>query len=276
MKQDLDEALNCYCKYNSFNFDLHVYYKEMNETQKQRLYELLDQFAQREDLDFEMLDRLYKIYSERLDDREKADKFFARALQKVTATPLEERSGEMDSFFIKHALARLKEESQCPTENTGAIPKDPKVGDVFIYGRFRGEPIEWKVLEKYDDGRVYAITKKIIVKMNYETAVEWLNTDFLQFAFTEEERSRIDGDDYCSFREETTYVYLPTDKELEKLEGTYPIGTIEQTDFARSLSKEDSVLCFDDRCIQADGTRPRMIVCGMFRGVRPVMDVYFE
>ena len=182
----------------------------------------------------------------------------------------------MDAFFVKHALAKLKEESQRPTENTGAIPKDPKVGDVFTFGRFRGEPIAWKVLEKYDDGKVYVISTKILAKMDYATAAEWLNTDFLEFAFTEEERSRIDGHDFRGFREEKTYVYLPDQEELEKFEGTYPVGTIEQTDFARSLSMVDTVMCLYDDCIQADGTRPRMLVCESIRGVRPVMDIFIR
>ena len=276
VKQDYGEALECYCGYNRFNLDLSVYYKEMSDIQRERLYELLDRRGQRPDLSFDQITRIRDIYAERLEDEEKAAEYEQKALQIALATPIENRSEDMDVVYVRNALAKLKEEASLPTEPTGGIPADLKEGDVFTFGRFNGEPIEWKALEKYDDGTMYVITTKIIVKMNYATAVDWLNTDFLEVAFTEDEKARIEEHDYRQFRDGSTYIYLPSQEQLEQFEGTYPKGTIQQTEFAKSLSRNDDVMCCGDEVIKSDGSKARIITQGAVRGVRPAMDVYLE
>lgn len=276
VKQDYGEALECYCGYNRYNFDRPAYFKEMNDVQRERLYELLDRCGERSDLSFDQITRIRDVYEERLEDDEKAAEYEQKALKLVLATPVEKRSEKMDATYVKYTLNKLKEEAQLPTENTGSIPKYLNVGDVFTFGRFNGEPIEWKALEKYDDGTMFVITTKIIVKMSYATAIDWLNTDFLEMAFTEEEKTRIEEHNYREYRDGLMYVYLPSQEQLEQFEGTYPEGTIEQTEFAKSLGRSDDVMCYGDKVIKADGSMARIITHGVVRCVRPVMDIYLD
>ncbi len=86
---------------------------------------------------------------------------------------------------------------------------DLKPGDIFLYGVYEQdndlsngkEPIEWVVLSN-ENGELFATTKYLIegmpyneeyVKATWETCTlrEWLNGDFLNESFNDEERNRI-------------------------------------------------------------------------------------
>ena len=79
VKQDFEKALNCYCQYNSFNLDLNVYYKEMGEKQKQRLYFLLEKLGEIPNLTLDDLTFIWKTYEKRLGDQKKAEEWKKKA-----------------------------------------------------------------------------------------------------------------------------------------------------------------------------------------------------
>ena len=150
---------------------------ETVETLKLKFY--ADYYLTQEDLlDFGSLDFLRDVYRYRLHDYGKISEVEERMDRLIESTPVEDRSSEMDDFYISRWKEKWKKTVEKPTTNSGAIPKDPKPGDTFFYGTFNNEPLEWKVLEVYDHG-VFVITKNIIFKTCYDGIFEWLNTDFV-------------------------------------------------------------------------------------------------
>lgn len=82
------------------------------------------------------------------------------------------------------------------------IPASYNVGDTFTYGNYLGDPISWLVLDVDDDGNYLVISEKIIEGKEYheeEVPVTWedcslrtwLNTEFMNEAFTDEELGAI-------------------------------------------------------------------------------------
>lgn len=79
--------------------------------------------------------------------------------------------------------------------------KDPEVGDEIYFGINNGKRMRWKVLGK-QDCRIQVITTDIVCKKPYHqnekditwsecTLRKWLNSDFIDGYFTQEERDRI-------------------------------------------------------------------------------------
>ncbi len=81
---------------------------------------------------------------------------------------------------------------------------DLKVGDEIVFGEYGAGPIEWMVLDKDNDGNYLLFSKYAVEVMPYDYEDsendqwefsylrEWMNNDFYNQAFTEEERSYID------------------------------------------------------------------------------------
>ena len=76
-----------------------------------------------------------------------------------------------------------------------------KLDDHYVFGRYGGEEIEWRVLD-VRDGRALLVTEKVIDRRPYHSAGgditwskcslrAWLNGEFLDSAFDASERSRI-------------------------------------------------------------------------------------
>ena len=132
------------------------------------------------------------------------------------------------------------------TADTTANPSaaDLSIGSSYTFGNYRGEDIEWIVLDKQDNG-VLLLSKKVIdtkpfnesdVKTTWEncTLRGWLNNDFCQTAFSSSEREQIlkthvitpdnptsgadggnDTDDYCfllSIDEVNKYISTDEDR----------------------------------------------------------------
>ena len=96
------------------------------------------------------------------------------------------------------------------SKGESADPAEAKVGDVITFGSYEqdndlsdgAEPIEWIVLDKLQDGALFLISKYALdcrhfhterVSVSWKTCElnKWLNTTFLQTAFTQDETSRI-------------------------------------------------------------------------------------
>ncbi len=87
-------------------------------------------------------------------------------------------------------------------EDNEAKLKNPKVGDEISFGTNKGKNLRWKVL-KIQDGKAFIITTDIVRKKTLYhkpggkitwsncTLRKWLNNEFINGYFSQEERSRI-------------------------------------------------------------------------------------
>ena len=137
--------------------------------------------------------------------------------------------------------------------------------------------MEWKVLELNDDGSAFVISAKILAKMEYNRLASWLNEDFLNNAFTKKQKSCIKKQsDYQFYQGDDLRIYLPTLQQLSELEGTYPTGTVKETEFAGSLCRTKKVYCAEKRPVDETGKLCRGYFHNGIYGVRPAMDVYHK
>lgn len=274
---DFEEAYYAYKSYNPYNEDLDTYIAELNYTQKERLEKLLEERIASKEHTFEFLSEVKNLYQYRLDNPVEAKEYYDKLVQCVLSMPLEKRNSRQDTLATDTIIQEYVENACPPTENTGKIPNDLKIGDVITFGRFNNEPIEWKVWDFNEDGSAFLVSKKILFKM-YNTEVStFLNTDFLRLSFTEEEISHIkhgffepwygDGD---------TYLYIPDEKQFEEYEGTYEPGTIEETEFAKKMAAIKDVSTLDHGSIKPNGERNMFRHHGKVFAVRPAMDVFIN
>lgn len=105
---------------------------------------------------------------------------------------------------LQMRVMQLQEELSQTAEVVGLTEQDPsnlKSGDAFLFGELDGAPIEWRVLKAEDD-RVLLISEKGLACRPYNKSQleiswpdcdlrAWLNGEFVQAAFNEEERSHI-------------------------------------------------------------------------------------
>ena len=276
VEKDLDMALDCYANVNIYNLDKDIYYRDLNDDQKKRLIQLIDIVLINNRLTYSFVRYIANVYKNRLNDMDKFNYYDSMKMELLKASSLEERSEneELAKEYVKYVLNELKDKLEVPKENTGFIPKDLKPKDIFTFGCFNGEPLEWKVLEKNEDGTFYVVTTKIVSKMTYEEVGEWLNKVFFEYSFTEEEKKHIDPHDYSDFyRDGDTYVYIPEADQFVEFEGTYEQGTIKQTKFAENLHRQKRVLCMNGETLLETGGKTRFIICSSIYGIRPAMDI---
>ncbi len=266
------DVLTGYGDINVYNRDKYVYYKELNEIQTEKLEICADVCLARLP-DYDTLSFLRDIYRYRLHDYEKVREVEGRMERLAESAPVEKRSGNMDAVFVSRWKENWKNTVVKPSMNSGSIPKEPKPGDTFFCGTLANEPMEWKVLEINDDGTFFAVTAKVILKMCYNGLIEWLNTDFIENVFTNDEKEHIVAHDYKDLRRSApTYIYLPERSQLEVLEDlSQPFA---ETTLAKSMSRDKSI--YDIKGISIEPGRFSNIDRNAVRGIRPAMDLYIE
>ena len=277
VEKDYDEAINFYGSYNRYNLDLNVYYKDLNNSQEQILTEYIERRLKEEDVSYDEIIYFSNVYEDKLNNYEESKRLEKTALEIAKNTPIAERTEQMDNQYARYALSELEKTLEKPTQNTGNIPKSLKPGDIFTFGCFNKEPIEWKVLERDSDGAFYVVSTKILFKSDYNSLPKWLNSTFLNYSFTEEEKKHVKPHVFENFLEfDDTYIYVPERNQLVKFEGDYEEGSIKQTAFAESQSKNNEVMCFDATSILPNGQKGRLISENTIRGIRPAMDVFID
>ena len=274
VEEDRYEALQSYAAFNKHNLDLPVYYKELTQKQKENLESICQRYLTKPDLDFDDFNLLAKIYQYKLYDPEKLKELTGKKMDMIIKVPLKKRTDDMNNAYVDCVLKGLKEKLKEPKENTGSIPKDLKVGDIFTFGKFNDEPLEWKVFEVNKDGSVYVVSTKIIAKNSYDKVFTWLNEEFYVYSFSKEEKAHIIGHHYPQFMKySNTYIYLPSSEQFAKFEGTYKKGTIKETEFAKSLAFTEEVLCGDGDALLLNGQESIFIDLSGIKGIRPAMDI---
>lgn len=95
-------------------------------------------------------------------------------------------------------------------------------GMTLEFGQFEGEPIEWFVISTEDDG-VCLLSRYVLTSLPFDSDQdtdewedcslrEWLNGEFYNDSFTEEERSRIsEGEDHVFLLDQSLVDQLPDD-----------------------------------------------------------------
>lgn len=133
-------------------------------------------------------------------DAEKVAKVLSSA-----GKPIEIRQPKSDGGFVvttfKNGYAVDENQPKVEAIDLEARQKDPEVGDEIYFGTNNGQRMRCKVLEKQDH-KILVITTDIVCKKPYHetdknitwsecTLRKWLNSDFLNGYFTQEERDRI-------------------------------------------------------------------------------------
>ena len=142
-------------------------------------------------------------------------------------TPYEDSESKLT--MIKRKIQDLMDELLAPLKNAS-------VGDHFQFGMYADDAISWRILAREDDRVLLISDTALEVKPYHDTDEEtswaecslreWLNNDFLERAFTEEEQACIlvavnnnEGDpDYYTYAGEQTQdkVFLLSTDEAEK------------------------------------------------------------
>ncbi|MCQ2527637.1 MAG: DUF6273 domain-containing protein, partial [Saccharofermentans sp.] len=102
------------------------------------------------------------------------------------------------------------------------------VGTLFKYGSYKDLPLVWIILEN-NDGKIFAITNNVIEQREYNSSYTdctwetcnlrmWLNNNFYDTAFTEEEQARIISTDVSAESGNSTQdkIYIMSVAEAEK------------------------------------------------------------
>ena len=162
--------------------------------------------------------------------------------------------------------------------------EDLEPGDVFTFGQYDGEPVEWIVLNITND-MCYCLANDNVVSMPYDTngqvedwndstLSEWLNNDLYEDCFTDEEKVRIRpcivSSDPGVDRDDKIYILNAIDAELySDIISEHPATS----DFwLRSRSGDDITkadICSSEGVITEDGA-----TLDSEQGVRPAMKIY--
>ena len=140
-------------------------------------------------------------------------------------------------------------------ENTAEIEQDEiKTYETITFGEWRDEPIEWRVLD-IQEQKVLVISNDILALRQYHDAFSlppwvdsslrsWLNNDFYQTAFSEEERLAINLTLVETPDFDTEFETLYTDGSVEKTPVTIK-GSIDTEDWIFCLSVEEATKYFN-------------------------------
>lgn len=178
--------------------------------------------------------------------------------------------------------------------------KGIKVGQYVTFGTYEQdndlnngkEDIEWRVLE-VKDGKALVISRYVLDRKNYSTSIssvdpwkycflrEWLNDSFINLAFSEEEKARIQLNDITEDR-----VFLLDESEVEKYFNSQGARQCKFTDYAFDQSIYKSSIC--NWWLRSSDIRTAVLSDGSIRtydryfpfddyGVRPALwiDFYF-
>lgn len=115
-----------------------------------------------------------------------------------------------DAYLTFKSLYKFKDSQVKATDLLKAHPNIAQVGDVIYFGTYEQdnnfsngkEEIEWRVLEKDENGRMLVVSKYALDCRNYHSSVKqitwedsdirsWLNNDFYSNAFASSEKSAV-------------------------------------------------------------------------------------
>lgn len=115
-----------------------------------------------------------------------------------------------DAYLTFKSLYKFKDSQVKATDLLKAHPNIAQVGDVIYFGTYEQdnnfsngkEEIEWKVLEKDENGRMLVVSKYALDCRNYHSSVKqitwegsdirsWLNNDFYSNVFSSSEKSAV-------------------------------------------------------------------------------------
>ena len=115
-----------------------------------------------------------------------------------------------DAYLTFKSLYKFKDSQVKATDLLKAHPNIAQVGDVIYFGTYEQdnnfsngkEEIEWRVLEKDENGRMLVVSKYALDCRNYHSSVKqitwedsdirsWLNNDFYSNAFSSSEKSAV-------------------------------------------------------------------------------------
>lgn len=131
----------------------------------------------------------------------------------TAASPLEAQYQEAKLLYLKHTTAAELEQAAQTFAALGDYGRAPwyldrcrtlqqfTVGNTVSYGQWDGQPITWKVLAQRGKLRLLHATDLVTHHVFHESRVrmswkqcslhQWLNHDFIDQAFTKEERSQL-------------------------------------------------------------------------------------
>lgn len=115
-----------------------------------------------------------------------------------------------DAYITFKSLYKFKDSQVKATDLLKAHPNIAQVGDVIYFGTYEQdnnfsngkEEIEWRVLEKDENGRMLVVSKYALDCRNYHSSVKqitwedsdirsWLNNDFYSNVFSSSEKSAV-------------------------------------------------------------------------------------
>ena len=115
-----------------------------------------------------------------------------------------------DAYLTFKSLYKFKDSQVKATDLLKAHPNIAQVGDIIYFGTYEQdnnfsngkEEIEWRVLEKDENGRMLVVSKYALDCRNYHSSVKqitwedsdirsWLNNDFYSNAFASSEKSAV-------------------------------------------------------------------------------------
>ena len=115
-----------------------------------------------------------------------------------------------DAYLTFKSLYKFKDSQVKATDLLKAHPNIAQVGDIIYFGTYEQdnnfsngkEEIEWRVLEKDENGRMLVVSKYALDCRNYHSSVKqitwedsdirsWLNNDFYSNAFSSSEKSAV-------------------------------------------------------------------------------------
>lgn len=122
---------------------------------------------------------------------------------------VEEKNYE-EAYLTFKSLRMFKDSKSQASTLLKEHPEVAQVGDIITFGTYEQdnktangkEEIEWKVLEKDENGKMFVISRYALDCLHYHSSVEkvtwetsdirsWLNNDFYNTAFTKSERAKI-------------------------------------------------------------------------------------
>ena len=140
--------------------------------------------------------------------------------------------------------------NQCSTIQATEAKKQCEVGDILEFGSYpyyeegTEKPIEWQILEKYEDGTALILTRNVIDNISYNDRLEetswetssirkWLNEYFYNKAFSLNEKKLI-KETYLHEEGTKDRIFMLSREEAEK----YFTATPEKTLFLAPIKQE--------------------------------------
>ncbi len=121
-----------------------------------------------------------------------------------------EKGNYEEAYLSFKSISRFKDSSEQAESLIRSHPEIAQVGDIIYLGKYEQdnktangkEEIEWKVLDKDDDGKMLVVSRYALDCKKYHNSIgevtwetsdirSWLNNDFYANAFTKEERANI-------------------------------------------------------------------------------------